>query len=65
MPVQEAPRVGIHDEYRLMCGVEHDAIGGLRPDAVDRQQRRAQLRRGQREQLLQLAAEPLRDQRGE
>ena len=44
MTFEQAPRVGVNDEDRMVAGVEQDGVGGFRPDAVDREQLFAQRR---------------------
>ncbi len=35
MSGEHARSVGVHDESRLAGGIEHDAVGGFRADALD------------------------------
>lgn len=46
MAVEDASRVGVHDEDRPPQGVEKDAVGSLGTDAGDGEQPGAKLRQG-------------------
>ena len=38
MTLEDAPRVGIHYEDRVVAGIEENGIRGFRADAVDREE---------------------------
>jgi hypothetical protein len=54
-PSDYALCIGVDDEHRAIRGVEQYRIGGLRPDAVDRQQFLAQVDRVEFEQSVEVS----------
>ena len=53
MPIDNAARISINHEYRMIAGIQSNRVGSLRADTIQIEKLFAELRCGLREKFLQ------------